>query len=143
MSDILIKTDVGNLVFLPGGNPSDNTTELLSSEKMKMLVQEMKLRYKDRYVIFDSSPLLVTADPLSLGSYMDGILMVIQEGRTSQKDVLQSISLMKGWNILGVVFNNVPKYLPKSLYPYYYQYSSQGQQNKSDHDKRRSSENIP
>jgi protein-tyrosine kinase len=143
LSDVLIKTNIGNMVFLPGGNPSDNATDLLSSEKMKMLVHEMKLRYKDRYVIFDTSPLLVTADPLSLGSYMDGILLVIQEGRTSQKDALQSISLMKGWNILGVVFNNVPKYLPKSLYPYYYQYSSQDKQNKSDQDNRRSSENTP
>ena len=120
LPDILIKTGIGKLSILPAGKPQENTAELLSSEKMKMLVQELKLRYRDRYIIFDSSPLLATADALVLGSYMDGIIFVIQEGRTSQKSAIQSLSLMKGWNILGVAFNNVPQYLISSHYHYYY-----------------------
>ncbi|MEW6215384.1 MAG: polysaccharide biosynthesis tyrosine autokinase [Nitrospirota bacterium] len=122
LSNILIRTGIGKLVFLPGGNPPENAAELLSSEKMKRLVHEMKLRYKDRYIIFDSSPVLIAADSLSLGSYMDGIVFVIQAARTSEKAAEQAISLMKGCNILGIVFNNVPQYLAKSLYPYYYHY---------------------
>jgi protein-tyrosine kinase len=121
LPDILIKTGIGKLVILPAGTVAENAAELLSSEKMKMLVRELKLRYNDRYIIFDSTPLLVTADPLLLGRYMDGIIFVIQEGRTSHKSALQSISLMKGWNILGVVFNNVPQYLIRSHYHNYYQ----------------------
>jgi protein-tyrosine kinase len=124
LRDIFIKTGIGKLSILPAGNPQENTTELLSSEKMKLLVQDLKLRYKDRYIIFDSSPLLVTADALHLGNYMDGIIFVIQEGRTAQKSAIQAISLMKGWNILGVAFNNVPQYLISSHYHYYYQQNS-------------------
>ena len=124
LADIFIKTGLGKLVLIPAGNTVDNAAELLSSEKMKMLIRELKVRYRDRYIIFDSTPLLVTADPLMLGSYMDGIIFVIQEGRTAQKSALQSFSLMKGWNILGVVFNNVPHYLIKSHDYYYYQKKS-------------------
>jgi protein-tyrosine kinase len=124
LNDILIKTGIGKLVILPAGTISDNSAELLSSEKMKMLMHELKHRYKDRYIIFDSTPLLVTADPLLLGIHMDGIVFVIQEGRTSQQSAIQSISLMKGWNILGVVFNNVPQYLVRNHYQYYYQQKS-------------------
>jgi len=124
LADIFIKTGLGKLVLIPAGNIVDNAAELLSSEKMKMLIRELKVRYRDRYIIFDSTPLLVTADPLMLGSYMDGIIFVIQEGRTAQKSALQSFSLMKGWNILGVVFNNVPHYLIKSHDYYYYQKKS-------------------
>jgi len=124
LNDILIKTGIGKLVILPAGNIPDNSAELLSSDKMKMLVHELKHRYKDRYIIFDSTPLLVTADPLLLGIHMDGIVFVIQEGRTSQQSAMQSLSLMKGWNILGVVFNNVPQYLVKNRYQYYYQQKS-------------------
>lgn len=124
LADVLIKTGIGKLVILPAGNIPDNSAELLSSEKMKMLVRELKHRYKDRYVIFDSTPLLVTADPLLLGVHMDGIVFVIQEGRTTRQSAMQAISLMKGWNILGVVFNNVPPYLVKSHYNYYYQQKS-------------------
>lgn len=122
LADILIKTGIGKLVLLPAGNPTENPAELLSSDKMKMLVHEMKLRYKDRYIIFDSSPLLVIADSLSLSSFMDGIVFVIQAERTSEKIAAQALSLINGSNILGIVFNNMQQYAAKSLYPYYYSY---------------------
>ena len=122
LSDVLIKTGIGKLVVLPAGNPPENPAELLSSDKMKRLVSEIKLRYKDRYIIFDSSPVLVTADALSLGIYMDGVVFVVKAARTSQKAAEQAISLMKGCNILGIVFNEVPQYLANNLYPYYYPY---------------------
>jgi protein-tyrosine kinase len=124
LNDVLVKTGIGKLVILPSGRVPDNSAELLSSDKMKALVHELKHRYKDRYVIFDSTPLLVTADPLMLGMHMDGVVFVIQEGRTSQQSALQSMSLMKGWNVLGVVFNNVPEYLVKGHYQYYYRQPS-------------------
>ncbi len=120
ISDLLVKTGIGKLMFLPAGEVQQDATELLSSEKMRMLVHELKARYKDRYVIFDSSPLLVTADPISLGRSMDSVLLVVQEGRTSQEDVMRALSLTKGWNILGTVFNNVPVVRIKSRYSYYY-----------------------
>jgi protein-tyrosine kinase len=120
LNEVLIKTGIGKLAILPAGNIPDNSAELLSSEKMKMLVHELKHRYRDRYIVFDSTPLLVTADPLMLGAQMDGVVFVIQEGRTSQQAALQSMSLMKGWNMLGTVFNNVPEYLVKGHYQYYY-----------------------
>jgi exopolysaccharide/PEP-CTERM locus tyrosine autokinase len=123
LPEILIKTGIGRLVLLPGGNPSENPAELLSSEKMRKLVQELKLRYKDRYVIFDSSPILITADSLSLSGYMDGVVFVVQADHTAEKTVTQAISLMKGSNILGVVLNSMPQYLTKKHhYPYYYPY---------------------
>jgi protein-tyrosine kinase len=122
--DILIKTGIGKLVLLPAGNASSNTdsAELLSSSKMEKLVYELKHRYKDRYVIFDSPPILAVSDTIPLSGYMDGILLVLQAARSSPKTALQAISHIRGSNILGVVFNNVPDYLAKNLYPYYYRY---------------------
>lgn len=119
LGDVLINTGIGKMVFLPAGNPSENSTELLSSERMRSLVRELKQRYADRYIIFDSPPILLTADSLSLGKYIDSILFVVQEGRVSQKNIQKAVSLMKGWNILGVVFNNVPGYLLNGNYSYY------------------------
>jgi exopolysaccharide/PEP-CTERM locus tyrosine autokinase len=108
LSDILIKTGVGKLVLLPAGNPSENAAELLSSERMRNLVKEMKNRYRDRYIIFDSPPILMASDALTLSGYMDGILLVIQAAHTVPKTASRAISLIKGCNILGIVFNNVP-----------------------------------
>jgi protein-tyrosine kinase len=124
LSQVMIKTGIGKLVLLPAGSALENATELLSSEKMKKLVNEMKYRYKDRYVIFDSAPILVTADSIPLSSYVDGVLLVIQAARSTPKAVSQAISQIKSSNILGVVFNDIPRYLAKNLYPYYYHYKS-------------------
>jgi protein-tyrosine kinase len=126
LSDVMIKTGIGKLIFLPAGNATENAAELLSSERMKMLVNEMKQRYKDRYIIFDSSPLLLTSDAIPLSNYIDGVLLVIQASRTTPKDASLAVSQIKGSNILGVVFNNVPKYLAANLYPYYHLYEKEG-----------------
>ncbi len=118
LSDALIRTGIGKLVLLPAGSPAENPAELLSSAKMRDLVREMKTRYKDRYIIFDSSPTLITADALSLSRYMDGIIFVIQADQTPQKDVIKALSLIKGVPILGAVLNNVPQYLSEGLHSY-------------------------
>ena len=120
LADVLVR--VGRIILIPGGEPPANAAELIASEKMKLLVNELKKKYKNGYLIFDSSPILVTADPLSLGNYMDGVLFVIQEGRTAQKAAIHAVSLMKGWNVLGVVFNNVSHHIIGNLYPYRYAY---------------------
>jgi exopolysaccharide/PEP-CTERM locus tyrosine autokinase len=132
LDEALIRTGIGKLVLLPGGEPPENAAELLSSERMKLLIDELKSRYKDRYIIFDSSPLLVTADPLSFGKYVKNIIFVLQEGRTSEKSARQALSLMKGWNILGVVFNNAFEYREKNRYAYYYRYGQKTAQETSE-----------
>ncbi|MDA8327202.1 MAG: polysaccharide biosynthesis tyrosine autokinase [Nitrospiraceae bacterium] len=119
LSDALIKTGIGKLVLLPAGNPPVNPSELLSSEKMKGLVDEIKNRYSDRYIIFDSSPLLAAADSISLAGYMDGVLLVVQAGHTAPKAARKALSLIKGCRLLGAVFNNVPEYLARQqIYSY-------------------------
>lgn len=120
LPDVLVKTGIGRLVVLPAGTQSDNPSELLSSDRMRALVKELKDRYKDRYIIFDSSPLLVTADPISLGGFMDGVLLVLQFARTGPKEARKALSLLKGCRVLGAVFNNVPGRLTRQFYPYYY-----------------------
>ncbi len=120
LSDIIIKTGIGKLAFLPAGNPPEHPAELVASDRMQILLRELKHRYRDRYVIIDSAPLLMTADSLSLCENMDGIILVVQAARTARKAVMQAASLIKNYNVLGVVFNDVPKYLAQNLYPYYY-----------------------
>ncbi|HAM52638.1 MAG TPA: polysaccharide biosynthesis protein [Nitrospiraceae bacterium] len=131
LSNALVRTGVGKLVLLPAGTPPQNPSELLSSERMKETVRELKNRYKDRYVIFDSSPVLATADTLSLSNYMDGIIFVVQASETSPRDAQRALSLIKGRPVLGAVFNNVPPYLAKSHQRYSYQYAGKAKPEKS------------
>jgi len=120
ISDVLIHTGVGKLVLLPAGTPSMNPAELLSSNRMNELVQELKYRYRDRYIIFDTSPVLVSADAISMSSYVDGVLFVVAAAKTPERTVKKAIGLLQSAPVWGVVFNNVPDYLGKNLHPYYY-----------------------
>lgn len=136
LSDVLINTGIGKLVLLPAGTPPPNPAELLSSKRMKDLVQEMKYRYSDRYIVFDSSPVLVSADAISLSHHVDGVLLVVQADKTSEKTVKKAVGVLNSAPLLGVVYNNVPDYLGKSTSPYnYYCYHRGAGQTKSNNGK--------
>ncbi len=131
LRDVLIKTGIGRLMVLPAGNMPENPSELLSSEKMRSLAGELKKRYSDRYVVYDSSPLLVTADAVTLARHMDGILFVMSAGRTTHKSAKRAMQLLKGCRILGVVFNNIQEQLARHMYPYPYYGSAYGKGKKA------------
>lgn len=123
ISEILIRTGVGNLVFMPAGNRVKNPVELLSSSKMKTLVDELKHRYVDRYIIMDTPPLLPFAESITMGSYVDGVIFVVKEGHAQMKSIKDAMSVIKDLNILGVVFNGVSnENLDGHYYSRYYRY---------------------
>ncbi len=116
LEEILVRTGVEKLTFLPAGGSLPNSTEILRSPRMQRLIQEVKERYRDRYVIFDTTPLLATADAMVLSHFMDGVIMVVQGEKTSRNDLAKSLSHLAGCNILGMVMNNL-SIMEK---PYYY-----------------------
>jgi protein-tyrosine kinase len=60
MTDVLLRTNVEKLSILPSGTPHPKATELLASDAMRQLLDDMAKRYSDRLIIFDSPPLLLT-----------------------------------------------------------------------------------
>ncbi len=123
ISDLLIKTGIGNLVLLPAGQLVDNPVELLSSVKMSNLIKELKQRYMDRYIIIDTPPILSCAEGIAIGSNVDGVIFVVQEGRAQKKTIIDALDLIKDLNILGVVYNNVSAASLNGHYSSYYQHN--------------------
>jgi non-specific protein-tyrosine kinase len=105
IADLLINPGIEKLVFLPGGSPLTNSSELLASPRMEALAQEMKGRYRDRFIIFDSPSLLSCADPHVLSEYVDGILMVVEAEKTAAKDFQKALGLLEGKPVIGTVLN--------------------------------------
>lgn len=126
LSDVIFRTGIGKLVVLPAGEPPHNPSELLSSEKMRALITELKHRYKDRYVLFDTPPLLSASESLSLARNVDGVVFVVQAAHTSPKVAARAALLMKDFPVLGVVLNKVPPYLARLNQPSYNYYGRQG-----------------
>ena len=107
LADLLVKTQVDKLSLLCGGSAQDNPVELIGSKKMESLVDELKSRYQDRYIILDSSPVLATTEPNVLDKMVDGIILVVRAGETPRESVQQAIKLLKTEKIIGVVLNDM------------------------------------
>lgn len=105
LSDLLLNPGLPRLTILPGGAPIANSTELLGAPKMGSLVEEMKRRYANRFLIFDGSPLLTSADALVFSRFVDGILLVVEAEKTSRKNFRRALELLAGKPVLGVVVN--------------------------------------
>lgn len=106
LSEILIRVGVEKLTFLPAGSPVPNPADLLNSPRMRGLVQEMKHRYRDRYLIFDASPLVPVPGAVVLAELMDGLLLVTLAGKTSQEEVARALELVERSKVLGLVLND-------------------------------------
>jgi non-specific protein-tyrosine kinase len=104
--DLLLNPGIDRLVLLPAGRPLPNSAELLGSPRMVMLVNDIKSRYSDdRIIIFDCSSLLSCADPLVLSRYADGILLIVEQERTTETELQKALELLKEKPVFGTVLN--------------------------------------
>lgn len=126
VGSVLIKTGIGKLVVLPSGSRVSDPVELLSSNKMKELVKELKHRYADRYIIIDTPPILPFAEAHAIGSVVDGVIFVVKERHASLNNIKDALGMLKNANILGVVYNDVDS----ERFGNYYQYYDRGPKNK-------------
>lgn len=104
-SDVLIKTNVEKLNVLPAGRSHIHATELLASESMGRLLDEMSQRYPDRIIIFDSPPLLATTESRVLASRMGQIVMVVEAAKTPQAAVKEALSQIDKCEVVGLLLN--------------------------------------
>jgi exopolysaccharide/PEP-CTERM locus tyrosine autokinase len=107
LSSLILGTPVNKLSILPGGKPPHNPSELLSSQLMSKLLQEVKYRYSDRYIVIDSPPPKLTAETAAISRQVDGVLLVVECGTTPRKMVLDLIETIGKEKILGIILNKL------------------------------------
>ncbi len=117
----LIRTNVEKLTVLPSGTPHANATELLASDAMVKLLDEMANRYSDRIIIFDSPPLLVTTEARVLATLMGQILFVVRAESTLQSDVKRALGTIEACPVKLVLFNQA-RTVAQGAYGYGYGY---------------------
>jgi protein-tyrosine kinase len=108
LKDLIIWPGIEKFTFISGGEPVRDSAELLNSPSMKALIQEIKARYRDRYVIFDAPAVLEGADAIAFFSLVEGIVLVVDHGRTSKKDLKSALELIPEEKLLGFVMNRKP-----------------------------------
>ena len=117
IGDILMQTDIPELRFIPAGRSSVYSTELLASERMKAVMHELSERYKDRVILFDSSPLLITSQSIVLSHLVGQIVVVVEAGKTPKNLVKDAVDLLGEDDVVSLVLN---KHRRSSFGGYYY-----------------------
>ncbi|MEP7343525.1 MAG: polysaccharide biosynthesis tyrosine autokinase [Acidobacteriota bacterium] len=98
---------VPNLSVLPCGPIPPNPAELISSERMKGLLKTLSDKYD--HILIDSPPLTNVTDPVILSTMVDGVILVVQAGRSTRDVVRRARQELTsvGAKIFGVVLNNL------------------------------------
>ena len=109
IEDCVQDTSVKNLKILSSGTPLLDPSERLGSERMKDILDELKSVAS--VIIVDSAPVLVYADAIVLSGRLDGVIMVIQAGKSTRGAITQALFDLQNANanLLGSVFNQSPK----------------------------------
>jgi exopolysaccharide/PEP-CTERM locus tyrosine autokinase len=105
LSDMLLRTNIDKLTILPSGTPHGRATELLASDAMIELLDDMAKRYADRIIVFDSPPLLLATESRVLASHMGQIVVVVQAEKTLQSDVAQALATIEACPVKLMLLN--------------------------------------
>jgi len=109
----------GNLCLIPGGNTVTNPSELLASDRMKLLLDRMGQIFD--WVILDSPPAVAVHDASLLADMCDGVLFVVRAGTTDFETAQKAAGEFHEKNLLGVILNCVDH--SEAYGEYYYGYS--------------------
>jgi len=105
LSDVMLRTNLPNLSILTSGRSFPRATELLASDAMVNLANEMAQRYPDRVVIFDSPPLLASSESTVLSGLVGQIVMVVEAEKTLQYVLSEALGLINQDKVIGMVLN--------------------------------------
>lgn len=107
--DAILRTSIRNLRIMPAGARHEKATELLASERMHLLMQELSTRYSDRVIIFDSPPLLLTNEASVLASFMGQIVFVAAADITPQHAVKEALERIGRDKMVAVMLNKASR----------------------------------
>lgn len=118
LEDAILQTEIPNLDIITSGPVPPNPSEILNSEKMERILGRLRSEYD--YVILDTPPVLIVADPQIVANKCDGVIMVVASGKTAKKSALKAKDLLmnSGTTLLGAILNGSKQDIREN---YYYQ----------------------
>lgn len=106
LSDVLLRTNIPELSVLPAGKQHSHATEVLASDAMYSLTQELSERYPDRVIIFDSPPLLATSESRVLAGLVGQVLVVVESVKTTEPMLKEALSYLNTeQQVVGLLLN--------------------------------------
>ena len=122
LDQALMRTNVERLAILTSGTQHARATELLASDAMDRLLDEIATRYPNRIVVFDSPPLLSTTESRVLATHMGQIVFVVQAEATLQSDVKRALATIEACPVKMILLNQA-RTVAQGAYGYGYGYN--------------------
>jgi capsular exopolysaccharide synthesis family protein len=118
LEDVMFNTDIENLTFITSGAVPENPAELLASEKMNDFLTAIRSKFD--HIIIDTPPIISVTDSRIIAPQADGVMMVVEAGRTQRGVIKRAEELMEQSHsrLLGHILTNIKYHLPEYIYRY-------------------------
>src|SRR5271166_3441637 len=124
LSDVLLQTNIPNLMVLPGGRGGPHVPELFSSKEMAVLLGQMTQRFPDRFLIFDRPPCMASSDAAALAPLVGQIVFVVEAHQTQQAEIETSLSMLSACSRISLLLNKSDTQASEHFGSYGYGYHS-------------------
>jgi protein-tyrosine kinase len=105
---VIYRTGVPRLRLIPSGSQRETSGESFSSFRMRAMVDSLRSRYPDRYLILDSPSVLGSPDARILSELADLVVLVAGYGMTTPENIEKATATFPAEKLAGVVFNHLP-----------------------------------
>ncbi|MFC2080679.1 GumC family protein [Bacteroidota bacterium] len=129
LEDVIIQTDIPNLDLITSGDNPPNPVELITSERTKDLMLQIKQRYD--YIIIDTPPFGLVTDAFILMKYVDMSIYIARLGKITYKALNNNLEEINSKNLQNVflLINSIK--LSTSGYSKYAKYPYEEKKGKS------------
>jgi protein-tyrosine kinase len=128
LSDVVIQTNIPNLMVLPSGHGGPHVPELFSSNQMAVVMAEMTRRFADRYIIIDTPPCMASSDAAALAPLVGQIVFIVEAHNTQQVEIETSLSMLSACSRISLLLNKSDSLSGEHFGSYEYYYHSQGRE---------------
>lgn len=104
-SDLILPTDINSLSLLPAGRPHSLSEELLSSHRMSRVLGQLADPSTHHIILFDSPPLLVSPEAVTLSGNVGQIVVVVKAAETLRHQVDAALDLLDEDKAINMVLN--------------------------------------
>lgn len=96
-----------NLAVVPAGAATRSPYEMLSSARLRELIEEARRRYD--FIVVDTPPLVAVSDCCLIAELVDGFIVVVAAHRTRRADIDEALRIVDPAKVLGFVLNNADR----------------------------------
>lgn len=116
IEDLIVPVAFQRMAVLPCVRPVASSSEVLAGNVVRSLIAELRLRYRDRVILFDLPPALLGDDVRTFLPLVDAALLVVCDGTTRKDHLSQMSELLADVPVIGSVLNRMKHHPMRQYY---------------------------